>query len=64
MAITRFRFSDTFHCWTLQEMSFASLNLLVGKSGVGKTNISKAKARPRIFSHASLKQKESPIRTV
>lgn len=39
MAITRFGFVDTLHDWTLQEMSFSSLNLLVGKSGVGKTNI-------------------------
>jgi len=42
MAITRFRFTDKFHCWTLNEMSFSSFNLLVGKSGVGKTNILKA----------------------
>jgi predicted ATPase len=42
MSIKRFRFTDRFHCWTLEEMSFSPLNLLVGKSGVGKTNILKA----------------------
>jgi predicted ATPase len=41
MAIKRFSFIDKFHCWTLEEMSFSPLNLLVGKSGVGKTNILK-----------------------
>ena len=39
MAITRFHFLDKFHDWTLKEMSLSSFNLLVGKSGVGKTNV-------------------------
>ena len=39
MAITRFRFLDKFHDWMLKEMSLSSFNLLVGKSGVGKTNV-------------------------
>jgi len=39
MAITRFQFEDRFHGWTLKEVSFSALNLLVGTSGVGKTSI-------------------------
>ncbi|VEN73427.1 conserved hypothetical protein [Candidatus Desulfarcum epimagneticum] len=39
MAIKRFRFFDKRHGWKLQDMSFSQLNLLVGKSGAGKTRI-------------------------
>lgn len=39
MAIKSFRLLDKFHCWKLNRMSFSPLNLLVGKSGVGKTKI-------------------------
>ncbi len=42
MAITRFQFEDRFHGWTLKEVSFSALNLLVGTSGVGKTRILRA----------------------
>ncbi len=39
MGIRNFRFCDKFRGWDLNEMSFSAINLLVGKSGVGKTNI-------------------------
>ncbi len=42
MGVRKFRFCDKFRAWELNEMSFSALNLLVGKSGVGKTNILKA----------------------
>lgn len=39
MAIRSFKFHDSFHEWTLEEVSFSDFNLLVGISGVGKTRI-------------------------
>ncbi len=39
MGIRKFRFYDIFRGWGFHIMPFSALILLVGKSGVGKTNI-------------------------
>jgi hypothetical protein len=39
MTISSFEFSDRFRDWYLNEVSFSDFNLLVGVSGVGKTQI-------------------------
>jgi hypothetical protein len=39
MSIIKFRFADNGHGWSLNETSFTDFNLLVGKSGVGKTHV-------------------------
>lgn len=42
MRINRIYFKDKIHNWTLSEITFEKLTLLVGASGVGKTRILKA----------------------
>ncbi len=42
MKINKFSFKDNAYEWSLEEISFDSLTLLVGASGVGKTQILKA----------------------
>ena len=42
MPIRSFSFSDHLNHWSLREVSFSPLNLLVGLSGVGKTKTIKA----------------------
>lgn len=39
MTICSFSFHDTYRDWKLNEVSFSDFNLLVGQSGVGKTQI-------------------------
>ena len=39
MTICRFSFHDKYRNWKLNEVSFSDFNLLVGQSGVGKTQI-------------------------
>lgn len=47
MTISKFCFEDKVHGWKLNEVFFNDLNLLVGKSGVGKTQILNAIASVR-----------------